>query len=426
MTLTEPGYRPRLLDAVLADDLETFGAVSVEGPKWCGKTWACLNQAESVFYLMDPLGGFANRQLALLDPAAALAGARPHLVDEWQEVPQLWDAVRFQVDRSQSTGSFLLTGSTKPADGAPEHSGTGRIAVRRMRPMTLFESGDSSGEISLAALAAGGQVSPAKGGLTLDRLIELACRGGWPGALGLNVRRGQALAASYLDRLALADMSTADGVEHDPAKTRPFLSALARHSATLVSGPTLRKDMAQAFGAPVADSTVSAYLGSLRKLYVLEDIPPWAPRLRSRKAIRQAPKRLLADPSLIVAGLGATPEALKRDLETFGLVFEALALRDLLVFADRLGAQLRHYRDDSGMEVDAVLALPDARWGAVEVKLGFNQVDKAARSLLELARQVTAAGGAPPAFLAVVVGVGAVAQTRPDGVHVIGADQLGP
>jgi predicted AAA+ superfamily ATPase len=428
MALTEAGYLPRLLDAQLAEDLRTFGAVAVEGPKWCGKTWACLNQAESVFYLLDPAGGHANRRLAALDPGAALTGAAPHLVDEWQEVPELWDAVRFSVDRSQLRGQFLLTGSTKPKDDGrePRHSGVGRIAVRRMRPMTLFESGDSTGSVSLEHLADGQGVGPARGRLSLDGLIEVACRGGWPGALGLNAGQGRRLASGYLRRLAESDITEAGKAARNPAKTGPFLRSLARHSATLASVATIRKDMAQAFGATATDVTVTAYLGALRRLYVLEEVPPWAPKLRSRTPLRRAPKRLLADPSLMVAGLGAGPAGLKADLDTFGFVFETLVLRDLSAFADALGAELAHYRDDEGLEADAVLVFPDARWAAVEVKLGFDQVDAAAQALLSLARQVRGGGGDPPAFLAVVVGVGALAQTRPDGVHVVPVDLLGP
>jgi predicted AAA+ superfamily ATPase len=290
----------------------------------------------------------------------------------------------------------------------------------------LAESGESDGAASLRSLAEGGQIRPAKGELTLDQVVGLACRGGWPGALGMEARQSQELASSYLDRLAFLDMSLADAVERNPAKTRPFLSSLARHSATPVSVPAIRRDMAEAFGAAATDATIRAYLDSLRKLYVLEEIPPWSPGLRSRTPLRKAPKRFLADPSLVVAGLGATPAALKADLKTLGFAFETMVLRDLLVFADALGARLAYYRDSGGLEADAVLILPDARWAALEIKLGFNQTDAAASSLLKLGAEIAGAGGSAPAFLAVVVGVGAVGRTRPDGVHVIPVDQLGP
>jgi predicted AAA+ superfamily ATPase len=426
MTLTEHGYLPRLLDARLAQDLQAFGAVSVVGPKWCGKTWTCLNQAQSVFYLMDPAGAYANRQLAALDPDAALAGAPPHLIDEWQEVVELWDAVRFRVDRGRARGLFLLTGSTKPASKQPLHSGAGRFADRRMRPMTLVESGDSDGSVSLGALAEGASIPPAKSDLQLDQLIYFACRGGWPAALDVGENQAREMALSYLDRLAYAEIPDVDGVRRDPSKTRPFLSSLARHSASLVNAATLRRDMAQAFGAAATAVTVNAYLEALRKLYVLEELPPWSPQLRSRTPLRKAPKRFLADPSLTVAGLAASPATLRADLNTLGFVFETLVLRDLLVIADMLGGRLSHFRDDRGLEADAVMTLPDGRWGAIEVKLGFTQVDQAAAQLLQLARQVVEGGGGEPAFLAVVVGVGAIAQSRADGVHVVPVDKLGP
>ncbi|MDR2374359.1 MAG: DUF4143 domain-containing protein [Bifidobacteriaceae bacterium] len=426
MALTRDGYIPRLADERLAEDLATFGAVLVVGPKWCGKTWTCLNQAESAFYLMDPSGGYANRELALLDPTAALAGPRPRLVDEWQEAVQLWDTVRFEVDRTAARGQFLLTGSTKPRSDQPAHSGVGRIAERRMRPMTLVESGESDGSVSLRALGDGATVRPARGALSLDQVIALCCRGGWPGALAVGAARSRRLAASYLERLGSAEMSVAGAVERNPAKTGPFLRSLARHSAQPVSVAAIRRDMVEVFGVSATDVTVNAYLDSLRRLYVLEEIPPWSPRLRSRTPLRKTPKRLLADPSLTVAGMGATPAALKADLRTLGLVFETMVLRDLLVFADAMGASLAYYRDSAGLEADAVLALADGRWAALEIKLGFNQVDKAAAALVDLGRRVAGAGGSAPAFSAVLVGVGAVARTRADGVHVVPVDLLGP
>ncbi|MDR0591653.1 MAG: DUF4143 domain-containing protein [Bifidobacteriaceae bacterium] len=426
MPLTRNGYLPRLIDPVIARDLRAFGAVSVEGPKWCGKTWSCLNQAESAFMVMDPEGGFANRQIALLDPGTALAGAAPRLIDEWQEAPGLWDAVRFRVDQGHDRGRFLLSGSSKPRPGARLHSGTGRIARRRLRPMSLVESGDSTGAVSLARLVEGDSIRPAKSSLSLGRLTELICRGGWPGSLNLDINDAPAVARDYINHLADEDMPLAGVTVRNPARVRALLRALARHTASPVQIPTLRRDIAEAFGPAASDKTIRRYLDALRSLFVLEEIPAWLAHLRSRTAVRQTPKRLLADPSLAAAALGAGPAHLGADLRTLGLVFESLCLRDLATLADGVDATVAYYRDDTGLEADAILTWPDGRWGAFEAKLGHHEVDSAAQQLVALSRKVQKNGHSPPSVLAVIVGVAGLASTRPDGVQVIPADQLGP
>jgi len=426
MTLQEPGYRPRLLDPIIEQDLRSFGAVNIEGPKWCGKTWTSLAHAESTFFLMDPDGDFANRRLAELEPSAVMDGAAPRLLDEWQEVPALWDAVRFHVDRAGQPGRFLLTGSTKPHD-KPRHSGIGRIITRQMRPMSLVESGDSTGAASLTELFGGQTLRPVQSDITLEGLIELAQRGGWPAVVRMHDSDNSGnLARGYIDQLVRVDIPQAAGRTFDYTKLRAVIGSLARNTATLVQIPTIVRDMSQWFGTEATEATVRVYLDALRSLYVLEEIPAWSLGLRSSSKLRKSPKRILADPSLAIAAMGATPATLKADLFTFGFVFESLCLRDLLVYADTIGASVSHYRDDSNLEADAIITLRDGRWGAIEIKLGTRQVDDAATNLLRLATKIEAGGHPRPAMLAVIVGVGGVAQTRPDGVHVIPVDILGP
>ena len=426
MTLRPAAYRDRVIDATVTRLLGAVGAVSVEGPKWCGKTWTSLNHANSVFYVADPAGGFANRELARLDLLSALQGAAPHAIDEWQEVPGIWDAVRFGVDMSPGPGQYLLTGSSTPADDAVAHSGTGRIARVRMRPMTELESGHSTGEISLAQLMDGLAPRAARGAATLGDVSEAVTRGGWPANLGLSADQAAELASSYLDSVASADLAQVGGAQRNPAKVMALLRSLARNTATTVGSTALERDIAEASGPGLAPNTIREYLILLERLYLLEQIPAWRPALRSPVKLRQAPKRMLVDPSLAVAGLQASPDTLRRDPKTLGFLFEAMVLRDLLVFAQGLRASVWHYRDNAGLEVDAIVTLPSGAWAAIEIKLGHAQVDEAARTLLRLRRKMADAGDPVPAAMIVVVGVGGVAQRRPDGVCVVPVDLLGP
>jgi predicted AAA+ superfamily ATPase len=374
---------------------------------------------------MDPEGDFSHRRLALLDPQTALEGDHPRLIDEWQEAPLLWDAVRFQIDRGRQRGLYLLTGSTKPREHATAHSGTGRIVRRRMRPMSLVESGDSTGAASLRNLLDGGKLTPALSRMTLDDVLRVICRGGWPGSLDLDLPEAIVLARSYIDHLAESDISEVDDVSRNHYKVRAFLGSLARHTSVPVQIPTLRRDMS-ALETTATDATIRAYMDALRKLYVLEEIPAWGSHLRSREPLKATPKRLLADPSLAVASLGATPDRLKADLNTLGFLFESLCLRDLLVIGDAIDASVHHYRDGNGLEADAILNLPDNRWAGVEIKLGFNEVETAAASLTRLSKKVEGDGRPAPSALIVITGVGGLMETRSDGIHVVPIDQLGP
>ncbi|GHV79903.1 ATPase [Spirochaetia bacterium] len=425
--LTEKGYKPRLIDPKTADLLTEFGAVAIEGPKWCGKTWTALNHGNSAFFIADPAGNFRNREMARLDPSLILDGEPPLVIDEWQEVPGIWDAVRFTVDRDRSKGRFILTGSATPPRESYVHSGVGRIARIRMRTMSLYESGESSGTVSLKSLFSGEATGPQKSSLTLDRIIGCILRGGWPVLAGSD-RFSSEVPQQYLERIADSEVSSVDGIHRNRSKVMAALRSLARNNATLVSNKTLQKDIDadDHEETGINRNTVSRYLTLLKTLYVLEEIPGWAPGLRSSKRLRVSPKRLLADPSLAAAAIGATPEKFKKDLNTLGFLFEGLCLRDILVYAESVGASVYHYRDESDLEADVILELADGRWAALEIKLGAHQTDTAATNLLKLNKTMIKNDIPPAAFLAVINGLGGFSCRRDDGVYVVPIDCLGP
>lgn len=420
-------YRPRIADQHLAEYIETFGAVVVEGPKWCGKTTTARQQTKSEFNIADPRGAYQNRQIALLNPDKALQGARPHLVDEWQEAPAIWDAVRFLCDQAMGEpGQFVLTGSATPRlEERPMHSGAGRIGRMRMDTMTLFELGASSGKVSLAALFAG-ECPQDAGLLEIPILAELVCRGGWPGSMNMTTDRALLVSRSYLDAVANEDMQRVAGARHDPEKVRRIIASLARNESTLATQKTIIADASMPDEALLNQETVGDYIKALKQMFFVADIPAWRPALRSPVRIRSAAKRHLADPSLVAAALNATPSSLTRDLKTLGLLFESLVLHDLLVYARAFDAQVMHYRDDSDLEVDAIVERRDGSWGAFEVKLGIDQVDRAAQNVLRLEKKMVERGEQPPAVKAVIVGTGGVSHRRNDGVCVVPIDTLAP
>ena len=434
-------YIPRIVDTAVKDYLATFPAVCIEGPKWCGKTTTARRHASSMFSLADPSGNFRNRSIAQLEPSLALDGAEPHLIDEWQEVPALWDAVRFECDRSAGYGRFLLTGSATPRiSQRPMHSGAGRIARLSMSSMTLLEQKVSSGAVSLRGLFAGESYA-ANSDLNLERIASLVVRGGWPANVSLEDRQAELTARSYLDAVADDDLSAVDGISRDPVRVRRLLSSLGRNEATLASKKTLLHDTAEylpedAEGrgvkrkggqGPVAlsETTLDGYLGALERMHVVEDIPAWRPALRSPVRIRAARKRHLADPSLAAAAIGASVETLRFDPKTLGFLFESLVTHDLLVYARAMDAQVMHYRDDSALEVDLIVETRDGRWGAFEVKLGAGQIDEGAGNVLRLEKKMVERGQRPAAVKAVIVGTGAFAYRRDDSVQVIPLDTLG-
>jgi predicted AAA+ superfamily ATPase len=347
------------------------------------------------------------------------------MVDEWQEVPGIWDAVRFAVDRGSKRGQFILTGSSMPPKESRIHSGAGRIESVRMHTMTLFETGESSGSVSLETLIDNSTLIPANSEATLENLIESSVRGGWPDSASLPLNLAVRVPQNYLASLVTDDMTRLDAIARDPSKVRAVLVSLARNNATLVSNATIRNDV-DATGQSISKDTVTEYLSAFKRLYVLEEIPAWAPSTRSRTRLRKAPKRLLTDPSLAVAALGLTPEKLHADLETFGFIFEAMCLRDLAVYARSSGKTLHHYTDETGLDADAIIEGPGDNWSAVEIKLGHSQVDAAAEKLLRLQRKLVNAGAKAPAALIVITGLSSFAHQREDGVFVVPITCLKP
>lgn len=413
-------YMPRIIDRQVEEYLSAFGAVCIEGPKWCGKTWTSSYHSRSEIYIGDPAGNFQNRQLAELSPALVLEGETPRLIDEWQEVPPLWDAVRYQVDQNPQKGQFILTGSATPNHKGILHSGAGRIARLRMRPMSLWESGDSSGKVSLQSLCYGKMTPAMTGEVDLKALIGLIIRGGWPGSLGLSSEQAALLPAEYLNAVIDDDVYRMDGIKRDTHKMRLLLRSLARNESTTATNRTLIRDVKAIDDTDIDSNTIAAYLDIFKRLFITDNQPPFSVGIRSSVRIKQAEKRHFADPSLACALLKATPASLLGDLETLGFLFEALCERDLRIYAESFGASLYHYQDYKNQEIDAVIELPDGTWCAFEIKLGANQIDAAASNLLEIKKQIEEdPKGKPPAVLCVLCGMANAAYQRPDGVFVV-------
>ena len=413
-------YMPRIIDRQVEEYLSAFGAVCIEGPKWCGKTWTSSYHSRSEIYIGDPAGNFQNRQLAELSPALVLEGETPRLIDEWQEVPPLWDAVRYQVDQNPQKGQFILTGSATPNHKGILHSGAGRIARLRMRPMSLWESGDSSGKLSLQSLCHGEMTPAMTGEVDLKALIGLIIRGGWPGSLGLSSEQTALLPAEYLNAVIDDDVYRMDGIKRDTHKMRLLLRSLARNESTTATNRTLIRDVKAIDDADIDSNTIAAYLDIFKRLFITDNQPPFSVGIRSSVRIKQAEKRHFADPSLACALLKATPASLLGDLETLGFLFEALCERDLRIYAESFGASLYHYQDYKNQEIDAVIELPDGTWCAFEIKLGANQIDAAASNLLEIKKQIEEdPKGKPPTVLCVLCGMSNAAYQRPDGVFVV-------
>ena len=421
MALTEQGYLPRLVDKKITRYMKLFGALSIEGPKWGGKTWTALNHANNVIYLLDPENSYANMEAARLNPASILEPKYPLLVDEWQEVPGIWDAVRFACDQKKAKGLFLLTGSVTSQKDTYVHSGAGRIARIRMHPMSLFESGASRGSISLFRLFDGEKVPSHASKLSQNALLDLIVRGGWPENIDSNSEDAGVLPEQYIEALAGTDISHADNIRRNPQLVLHLLASLARCTATTAFNSVSTSDVQGRFG-DVTRQTISEYLSSLKRLYVIEEIPQWFPQLRDKLRLRKMPKRILADPSIAVSALHARPNDLKRDPRTLGGLFENLCLRDLQIYADSIGAKLSHYHDSNGLEVDAILEF-GRQWAAIEIKMGTHRVEEGAEALSRLSAKVQAKGAPAPAFTAVLTG-GGPAHTLDNGMHIIPIDCL--
>lgn len=409
-------YISRVNDKLLKILLESTGAVLVEGAKWCGKTQSSLQIANSVVYFQDPDEGPGYLAMADTKPSLLLEGDPPLLLDEWQMAPVIWDAVRFAVDKRGLMGQFILTGSATPRDNVTSHSGTGRIARMIMRPMSLYESQESNGSISLKDLFDGKTDIASKSTLTIEQIAHAICRGGWPAAV-TSGKQSARIAMNYVDAIINFDIQRVDGIEKDPERVRVLLQSLARNISTMATSKTIMEDM-QVNESSITDKTLSSYLNALRRLFVIDDVPAWQPSLRSKTAIRTTNKRQFVDPSIATAAMRTNANGILRDFETFGFLFESLCTRDLRVYAQANDGGIFHYRDKSELECDLVIKLHDCRWAAVEVKLGMKQIDEAAANLLRLSEKVDKEKMNSPSFLMVLTG-GQVAYKRPDGVLVV-------
>lgn len=413
-------YKARIMDELVERYLETFGAVCIEGPKWCGKTWISSYHANSEFLIADPANNFQNRHLAELSPSLVLEGETPRLIDEWQEVEPIWDAVRYAVDLRGKKGQFILTGSSTPKlKDQRVHSGAGRIGRLRMRTMSLYESGDSSGKVSLKQLCEGDMAPVMTGDVDIKDLANYIVRGGFPAAIDLPAANAQLISQSYIDTILADDVGRIDGIKYDTNKMRLLLHSLARNESTTATKKKLTNDIKQVDDEMVDNDTVTRYLDVFERLYLLDNQKPFSSNIRSSVRIKQAEKRHFCDPSLACALLNATPDKLINDLETFGFLFEALCERDIKIYAQSFGAQVFHYQDYAGREIDAVVELNDGRWCAFEIKLGANQIDKAAANLLEIYDKMASEGGKTPSVMCVICGMSNAAYKRPDGVYVV-------
>lgn len=425
------GYRHRIMDGLLEKKLQAKGAVLIEGPKWCGKTTTAEEIAASKILLSrtDVKNNF--KSLLEIDTEAALSGDTPMLIDEWQTVPKLWDAVRYIVDHRRKMGQFILTGSAVPdkeAEKEREHSGTGRFAWLTMRPMTLFESGESNGKVSLGNLFTAPKKILEKNDLKLRDIAFLICRGGWPMAVGLHEEAALEQAFDYYDAITKEDITKVDGVKRASERVQRLMRAYARHQGTQVSIATLKEDLKNNDTATLDDDTLSSYLEALRKIFVVEDMPAWNPNLRSKTAIRTADTRYFVDPSIATAALGLGPEDLMNDLKTMGFFFETMCVRDLRVFAEALNGNVYHYRDKSGLECDAVVHLRNGQYGLIEAKLGGETlINEGVKTLTSLAEQIDTVRMKIPAFKMILTATGEYAYRRPeDGIYVVPIGCLKP
>lgn len=410
-------YYPRIADKILKEELEAFGAVLINGPKWCGKTTTAKQIAKSVINMQDPNNKANYLKTVKIEPLILLQGDKPRLIDEWQEAPELWDAIRYDIDEKQQEGLYILTGSSKIDEAKISHSGVGRISKMTMRTLSLYESNDSNGSISLQDLFNGISYKMAKSELSIKNIAEIIVRGGWPNSIDKDLKIASRQIAGYIDSIVKSEIKTIDGVERDEAKTLAVLKSLARHTSTQASDAKIISDV-EVNHFSIHRNTLSDYLKVLRDLYVIEDLPAWSPKLRSKTTMRTANTRHFSDPAFAASLLNASPDDLLRDVETFGLLFESLVVRDLRIYTDYTGGYVYHYRDKTGLEADAIIHLNDGRWAGIEVKLGSHDIDNAAKNLIELSNRVDSSKSNGPVFLMIITGT-EFAYVREDGVYVV-------
>ncbi len=414
-------YKQRIADQILVQKLSGKGAVLIEGAKWCGKTTTAEQTAKSILYMSDPEKTSQYLELADISPSHLLQGDVPRLIDEWQLAPKLWDAVRFEVDHRDDLGQFILTGSAVPPSMEDvKHTGTGRFAWLKMRPMSLYESGESNGSVSLGNLFFKPGDVTGTNSMNLEQLAFVVCRGGWPRATTLSGNVALEQAFDYYDAVVNADASRVDGIRRDPERIKRLLRTYARHQGTQAAITTICEDMATNEATKPDTDTITSYINALKKIFVIEDMPAWNPNLRSKTAIRTSDTRYFVDPSIAIAALGIGPNDLLNDLNTFGLLFETLCIRDLRVFTESLGGMVYHYRDSSGLECDAVVHLRNGSYGLIEIKLGGEKlINEGAENLTQLAKKIDTGKMKKPAFQMVLTGTGSLAYQRKDGVLVV-------
>lgn len=426
-------YRSRIADKLLNDKLESKGAVLIRGPKWCGKTTTAEQAANSILYMSQPSSRKSNLELAEIDPGVLLMGATPRLIDEWQIAPQLWDAVRFEVDHRHKVGQFILTGSAVPVNedardnGAMRHTGTGRFAIIDMLPMSLFESGDSSGEVSLGELFQAPEIIRGANQLSLQDIAYLICRGGWPYSIATELSRKAALsqAFDYLDLVVEEDISRVDGVARNASRARQILRSYARFQGAQTPVSMIRDDIRSNETDSLSDDSISSYLNALRQIYVIKDLPAWNPNLSSRTAIRTTDTRYFSDPSIAAAALRIGPEDLMKSLTYFGLIFETMCVRDLRVYSQALDGDVYHYRDSNGLECDTVVHLRNGKYALIEIKLGGEKlINEGAENLHKLSSIIDKSKMGEPSFKMILTAVGDYAYRRQDGIYIVPIDCL--
>lgn len=414
-------YKARIVDRILQDKLEAKGAVVIEGPKWCGKTTTAMQVAGSVLRMDEPSKRESNIQMSQIAPERLLQGETPRLIDEWQIAPKLWDAARYEVDSRGEEGQFIFTGSAVPIESEEiTHSGTGRFTWLTMRPMSLYESGESSGEVSLGDLFRKPERIVGSNSTDILQLAFFICRGGWPQAIGMREASALSQAVDYYDAVVKSDINRADGINRDPERVRRLMRSLARNQGAQIANTVLRDDMRVNDTASLSEDTVASYITALKRIFVVEDMPAWNPNLRSKTAIRTADTRYYIDPSIATAALGVGPNDLLNDLNTMGLLFETLCVRDLRVYAEALGGAVSHYRDKDNLECDTVIHLRNGSYGLAEIKLGGDKlIEDGAKNLKTLADKIDTGKMQAPSFMMIVVGVGEFAYRREDGIYIV-------
>ena len=414
-------YKKRIADRILKNKLEGKGAILIEGPKWCGKTTTAEQFASSVLYMDDPQRKDQNIMMSEINPGRLLQGSAPRLIDEWQLAPKLWDAIRFEVDHRKELGQFILTGSAVPPDTQEiTHSGTGRFSWLTMRPMSVYESGESTGEVSLRELFNSPETIDGESNIDIEKLAFMVCRGGWPQSVDMKYNVALQQAFDYYDAVVNWDINRADGVQKNKERVKRLMRSYARNQGSQVSISTIRQDIIVNDESDISEDTVSAYLNALRKIFVIEDMPAWNPNLRSKTAIRTSDTRYFIDPSIATASLGIGPKDLINDLKTFGLMFETLCVRDLRVYAEALDGNVYHYRDKENLECDAVVHLRNGTYGLIEIKLGGNKlIEEGTVNLKTLNSKLDTEKMKNPSFLMILVGTGDFAYRRDDGIYVV-------